>query len=569
MIFNGPAVKQISKHQTNDSRLNADLSASHEALGAKAVLLGSAFLVSHCSIVLTASVFFAFGLSISLAVLGIAMAMTGLWCHILTRENRQCLKPFTLFASVLAGYGIAIAMSAWCYDISWDGQAYHAEAVLRLASGWNPFHRELPDSVLYDEILNHFPRAAWISAACVYNVTGILETGKAFNFIVLATCFTLALGTTILVLQLDLPKAVTVSLLLTFNPVNISQLFTFYVDGQVGALMTALVCLFLLYPVIPRPVIPITLVACIAIVSNVKVTGLIYCLLLSAGLFVRLLTKSEVRVKALAPYFLLAFFLAAGLVGFNPYVTNFIRYHNPFYPAIGPEQGSSWIRDSTPDTFFERNRLEKLCRSLYSESSNERNKPAQLKLPFACSNSEIHCFNDPDTRIGGFGPLFGAALLLSFAIPVITWRTRRKDTIQAILLLLLVLVTVLVNPECWWARYVPQLWAVPVILVALGMAGSPLSGRVSALLVALILAVNSCLIGYVATTFCYRQTEDLRTQLQDLSDRGVLFDADLGPFPSNRARLKETGLQFRERTLRCEDPIEVRRLMLRLCPAKE
>jgi hypothetical protein len=292
-------------------------------------------------------------------------------------------------------------------------------------------------------------------------------------------------------------------------------------------------------------------------------------LLLNAGLFIWLLTKSEARLKALAPYLLLAFFLAAVLAGFNPYITNFIKYHNPFYPAIGPGHGSSWIRDSTPDTFFERNRLEKLCRSLYSESSNERNKPAEFKLPFACSNQEIHCFNDPDTRIGGFGPLFGAALLLSFAIPVITWKTRRKNTIQAVSLLLLVLITVLVNPECWWARYVPQLWAVPVILVSLGAAGSPLSGRVSALLVALILAVNSCLVGYAATTFCYRQTEDLRTELQELSNRGDLFDADLGPFPSNRARLEEIGLQFRQRPLRCEDPIAVRRLMLKLCPVKE
>jgi len=103
MIFNEPAVKVIPEPHENDSRLNASLSASHEALGAKAVLLGSAFMVSHCSIVLTASVFFALGLSISLPDPGIAMVMTGLWCHIATRGNRRYLKPFTLFASLLAG----------------------------------------------------------------------------------------------------------------------------------------------------------------------------------------------------------------------------------------------------------------------------------------------------------------------------------------------------------------------------------------------------------------------------------------------------------------------------------
>jgi hypothetical protein len=70
--------------------------------------------------------------------------------------------------------------------------------------------------------------------------------------------------------------------------------------------------------------------------------------------------------------------------------------------------------------------------------------------------------NRVDPRVAGFGAYFWLSWLLSVlaaAVALVHRRSCRLIFAASCLLALGVL-----NPSAWWARYVPQLWAVPLIL---------------------------------------------------------------------------------------------------------
>jgi hypothetical protein len=66
-----------------------------------------------------------------------------------------------------------------------------------------------------------------------------------------------------------------------------------------------------------------------------------------------------------------------------------------------------------------------------------------------------------DVRIGGFGPLFGGIVLLMLAALIIGGR---GPTWEGGVLIFLLFICTVINPEMWWARYVPGLWLVPVLI---------------------------------------------------------------------------------------------------------
>ena len=79
------------------------------------------------------------------------------------------------------------------FDTSYDGLWYHQPAIIKLAEGWNPVNRPFYDTTQYDVSnylwIQHYPKASWTIAACIYKMTGLIESGKMINFIVVACVF--------------------------------------------------------------------------------------------------------------------------------------------------------------------------------------------------------------------------------------------------------------------------------------------------------------------------------------------------------------------------------------------
>jgi len=121
----------------------------------------------------------------------------------------------------------ALAFGAAFYDVSWDGQVYHQQAVLALAEGWNPFW-DAPLSIAArpDNIwINHYPKAAWIAQAILFRATGSLEAAKGLQLLPLAAAALLVFAA-LRARGLRPWSAGVLAALTAGNPVALAQVFT-------------------------------------------------------------------------------------------------------------------------------------------------------------------------------------------------------------------------------------------------------------------------------------------------------------------------------------------------------
>lgn len=390
------------------------------------------------------------GLAVALAV-GRQLAPTaGLW------------RPAAgvLITATLVGGGVL----EWMYDLSGDGQQYHLPAILALADGWNPFHQpgleawrpEFASGVTTGIYIEHYAKGAWLLGAATYRGTGLLEAAKVWSLlypIAVALAARAALG------RLGLAPAWSWALALAVaaNPVVLYQLTSFYVDGQLASLFSLLLLFSACYLWHGGRTALLLAAMSLALLINIKFTGLVYGVALSAGLC---LMAWIARLSRLRDYTLAC--AAAGLfallvIGWQPYVTNTVHKGHPFYPAVGREDGQNVQWRSAPPAFLAQNRAEKLVRSLYARSSGSRALP-QWKIPFSVDRGELFAFFTTDARYGGFGPWFGGVLAASLLLGL--FACSRRSTIIVFGVAGWIVLTSLINPEAWWARLSPQIWLI-------------------------------------------------------------------------------------------------------------
>lgn len=370
--------------------------------------------------------------------------------------------------------------AAWAlYDYSWDGRAYHQIGIYYLANDWNPVWQKMADvkelaPYLSHEIwVEHYMKFSEIVAACIYSVfSHNLELGKALNFIAFFGAF--FYGVSVIAKFLRPLHALIISFLLSFSPVVGVQIASYYVDGL---LATALLVVFL--AIVDREYYRTKLaqnphdthlrkslrqrsyILALALLASasIKLTGLAYAGFIGLAYLGYVLWFYGVKESKEV---LLIGLVAGGLIiacNANPLLTNLAQGKHPGYPLLGKEK-INIIIGQQPEMFNDFGSAKKLFYSLFSSTQNG-GQPT-LKIPFSFSKSERP---DIDTRIAGFGPMFSGIVLLS-ALFVLLCRAhlRRK---QILALLALVLVSALINPEVWWARYAPQLYFVPIIILAL------------------------------------------------------------------------------------------------------
>jgi len=113
--------------------------------------------------------------------------------------------------------------------------------------------------------------------------------------------------------------------------------------------------------------------------------------------------------------------------------------------------------------------------------------------------------------------------------------------------LLLLLVTVFIHPEAWFARYVPQLWAVPMLAATLGLSSLWRGSRACAVLVVVLALINVLGIGLVYYPTQFRMTLDLQAQIAELKQRPSPIEAAF-QYPYGRgfaATLGDFGLHVK------------------------
>ena len=520
-------------------------------------------------VLLQATVLFALGVAIGPWSAPLAMVAT--LALLIGLGGREVGYPLAAMKSLIAPAIIVLcgAVAALFYDFSGDGQEYHQPAVLALARGWNPFvahhledwSQQWAASVTGELFVDHYTKGAWIVAAAIYSSTGWFEAAKLFNLAYPIACFCAAAS---FLAGFDRwPKGFRylVSALIAANPVTIYQLPSYFVDGQVAALSTIVIIAALGYRY--HGGIAWLLVFNLAglILINVKFTGLVYFGVVAAILAVMLWsTRRDIRRYVVTTAITAT--LGIGLIGYQPYVTNLVEHRNPFYPVIDHPKGGNITVGHAAPAFRERNRFEKLARSLFSHSGNsyEGVLPGP-KIPFLVRKEEMYIFSTTNVGLGGFGPLFSGALVLSVVGALALMWAKGDRTASRIggSILLFALASASINPEMWWARYAPQIWLLPFAALLPMHAQGHLWSRTAAWVLAAVLLAN---LGAIATynwTINLTKAGQFRQSLTELRRLGTEGSLEV-TFPrefelSYRQRFEEAGIRFRAAApARCARP---------------
>lgn len=429
-----------------------------------------------------------------------------------------------MLALLVSSFYLSLDISKHFFDISYDGQAYHQEALIQLDRGWNPFYEQLNNfnANNMDRWLNHYSKGVWVYESIIFKATNDIESAKLFHIWLMIATFLFTLSFLSRFEKLPFILTFLISLLVAFSPVSIYQSLSFYLDGQLMSLMVILIVILGLIYMESNNYYYILLFMTIAVLVNVKLTAGIYTLIIMSGYMVILWMKN----KLLELYKVFIFATAAFLIGFllfgwNPYVTNTIYRGNPLYPALGTDR-SDYTVPQFPANFSGKNSIFLLFYSIFSRSDNVRgaDKAAYLKIPFTFSKDELKAFTDTNAKQGGFGPLFGGSILLSFLVifwalitlgKEVRWRHNNKNlngrqqygennsalaTLGVPLFCLaVILVTCLINPASSLARFIPQMWLFPIFAFFLTYNSNNKPIRIIGYLIILVLLFNNILIG--------------------------------------------------------------------------
>lgn len=522
-------------------------------LASFSLLLGSTLLAFMFFILLLASIGFVIGIPMTAITIWLAGIGTFAYAYMGTRHyfKEQTSK---ILPKVCAGFLILfmgfVYISGLFYDITYDGQVYHQEAVSKLADHWNPVHEYLtPERAHSAILLNHYAKGPWIYEGALYTATRQLEESKVFNFLLIVASFLLTLSAMQQKKRFSVKQSIIFSLLMALNPVSIYQTLSFYIDGQ---LASALLCLFALaYRLVTEEdkLVLYSFIMSISLVVNIKFTGVVYvvaCIGLVGGWL--WLLKNKQLYKGFMQAAVTGLFIAICVIGYNPYITNTIFYGHPFYPLYGGKQPLDIMTSNSPIGFMEMNPLKKLYVATFSMSNNkfDTEKPI-LKVPFTVATEEFKPFvYGADIRIGGFGPWFSGILIIAGIIGGYMYKQKNSLYIYTAGLIVSIMITVLINPEAWWARYVPQLWLVPIIMGMVACTGDKKVMRYLGVTLVGAVIINLSMISYPYLLGNYYCTQAFNRELEGIAEEHRPLNVYFGEFTSNYVRFQRWGIEYVE-----------------------
>lgn len=416
-------------------------------------------------------------------------------------------------AVVLGGFSLSLVLSALLYDYSWDGRAYHQIGILYFANGWNPVWQKMADiesllPYLSHEIwVEHYLKFSEVVASSIVSAFASLapssldtiELGKALNFIAVFGAFLYSVS--VLAKFIHPLPATIISLFASFSPVVGAQIATYYVDGLLSCALLVAFCAIVDREFYRRQLVDSSpseisslkramfarsciLAGALLAMASIKLTGIAYAGFIGLGYLVYLLWFYP--FKEAKPLIVLGLITGSLIIACNanPLLTNLASGKHFGYPLLGKDK-IDIIIGQQPKMFDELNSGTKLLYSLFSRTQNcTAQCTPQLKAPFSRLHDEAP---NVDTRIAGFGAYFSGAVLLSALMVVLFAQGFRRKEILG--LLVLVTGSFLINPESWWARYVPQMYFAPLLVLVASyyLSKPPLS---SLLRIALLLTIT-------------------------------------------------------------------------------
>lgn len=378
------------------------------------------------------------GFSISAAILPLAFVAAMLCVE---RKNVRRKKSLIIYCVTLTLIFVSIVVAAVTSDFSYDGNFYHQSTVVYLAKGWNPYHDlEAPQELLLWSV--HYAKALEMISATIVTVTGSLESGKAVNLMLILATGLIVYGfwNNDLGRRSKIESAVAATVT-ACNPVAVCQSLTFYIDyAKYCYLVFSIVWLVRLCRARrnrAEAAIWLLGIVCLAIGTKFNAFFEEGLTLMAAMLWMLCIRdfRNFFRIAAIGLTGLLA---GAFIIGYHPYVTNWITVGHPLYPLMG--EGSEDIMTGVTPVMF-------------ADGSRIVNFFVSLAIP---------AVPGVESRMGAFGPLFIVMLLLAIVMIARRWRTK-SGVISYIAVCCVA--SCFIFEQTWWGRYVCQVW----LLVPLAM----------------------------------------------------------------------------------------------------
>jgi hypothetical protein len=439
------------------------------------------------------------------------------------------------------------------YDVSYDGQSYHMEEIYQLKNGWNPAKGELADSVNMALYIDHYSKGVEIPQSTLYSLTEHIESGKATNLILLIASFCLTLALLLHGNKLSGSRCILISLFTALNPVAVNQLLTTYVDGQLAIMLLCFVVVAIRAISAGTNFSFLLLASIVIITANIKFTGLVYIVLFSFA-FLTWLAVVNYQKLFFRKAFLVTLFsglVAVLIVGYSTYVENTIVHNHPFYPLMG-ENKVDIMQHNLPPGFEDYSAATKFFLSLFSHSENAmvgNNHQVQLKIPFTFNKDDVINSYAIDTRIAGFGAMFSGLIMLSvilILVLLIKYYDRWKYRKNWLYLMGLIIISIVVMPESWWARYVPQFWYLPILVLLMSELYMDHQLNIFKLLMYLCLVIN---VSFTLLSFRYNfmMSRLINAQLKEIKDSNQRIFVQFNSAESNRIRFQENGISYVEK----------------------
>jgi len=428
------------------------------------------------------------------------------------------------------------------FDFSWDGRSYHFFAQYHIYHGWNPIY--YPLKYIENITVTTYSKAPWYSGAVIFTVFNSYEASKSINFILVITSF---LSSLILLIKINKYQNIfsfLVSIVIALNPVCLYQLSTHYVDGQLGSCITILIASLILDIINKDKIFALWILLISIYCLNIKTTGLLYVIIiLFSGIVSKIiLNKNLLKGKKInilkhilcIPILTLLISLA---IAINPYIYNIIYFGNPIYPfgnnLIGNyaifsnkiSNNNSLLLNgwefSTPKNLINQNRIIKFIISNFSISSISTDT-TKLKIPFTIIKNEfINTYEYPDIRSGGFGPLYSGLIILMILEFYILYISNKKAFITCLLINILIMISILLISDCWWARYVPQAWLLPIIPLV-GIIISCEKKNIITIFISCVLIcmlINIYIVGIISISKNMKYTNELYTNINNIKQQ--------------------------------------------------
>ncbi len=466
-------------------------------------------------------------------------------------------NKITVFVSAISFILAISIMGIWIsgsvYDMSFDGQAYHQEAIIQLARGWNPVYMKLDGQATanLERWLNHYPKGLWLIATSIYKVTGNLESGKFLSIV--APFIAIAFGFWSLwrIKMKSLFKILLVVCLVA-NPVVIYQSLSFYLDGILVSVLLSLGFIGLRMVVLRDRMALWPYLLALIVLINLKLSAVVFALIFVFTLFMILWTKNLLRFSLRTiKVSLLGLVIGVLFVGYNPYVTNFVLEGHPLYPAMG-KRAIDYLPTNMPENYLSIMSPLRLMSSIFASSTLERGKGSQVsaKNPFTVNRQEIEAFRETSVKTGGFGPLFGLIFSLSIILLIccFIFGSIKKTRSVFIVVLLTIFGTAGMVSMSNVARFVPFVWWVPGIAVGASLISRKSWLPIVGIFLTLICILNLSIIASSYYPYDLTESKLIEGKLRELArnQNGVPISIYVAQFGSVKIKLIKHGIAFEE-----------------------